>query len=55
VVKTEKTAIAGCPDRQTIGTSHIEKQNHTVGAHENCPTCAHEKGTFRWEGLSLSK
>jgi IS1 family transposase len=33
VVHTTKTVIAGFPDLRRAGTSHIEKQNHTVRMH----------------------
>lgn len=33
VVKVEKTVIAGNPNIDTITTSHVEKQNHTLRMH----------------------
>ena len=33
VVKTEKTVITGNPNINTISTSHVEKQNHTLRMH----------------------
>ncbi len=33
VVKAEKTVISGMPDINSISTSHIEKQNHTLRMH----------------------
>ena len=33
VVKTEKTTICGMPDINSISTSHVEKQNHTLRMH----------------------
>jgi len=32
-VKTERTVITGMPDIRRITTSHVEKQNHTLGMH----------------------
>jgi IS1 family transposase len=33
VVKTEKAAVCGMPEINSISTSHVEKQNHTLRMH----------------------